>query len=139
MNEQIPGVDYLAIKNRPKVIRPPAKTLTYKGRTMSMLAWAKELGVANAVLYGRKSRGWSDARIIEEPSKNVFSVNRTVPTKSEAMMWVDENKCPVELAALAKRIPVGVKKPGRYMRDKFPAAFDKWYVNYFSKGFYDKR
>lgn len=139
MNEQIPGVDYLAVKNRPKVIRPPAKTLTYKGRTMSMLAWAKELGVANAVLYGRKSRGWSDARIIEEPSKNVFSVNRTVPTKSEAMMWLDENELPYELLCLAMHIPENAKKKGRLIRDKFPDDFNDWYVKYFSKGFYDKR
>lgn len=51
-------------------VTPPkrGRTMTYKGRTQTMWAWAKELGCAFIVLYNRVVvKSWTDARAIETP------------------------------------------------------------------------
>jgi hypothetical protein len=43
--------------------------LAFRGRTQSLAAWARELGVSHTCLWWRKKHGWSDERILTEPSQ----------------------------------------------------------------------
>lgn len=42
-------------------------SLSYKGRTMPVRAWASQFGITIPTLRARKRLGWSDARCIEQP------------------------------------------------------------------------
>lgn len=43
--------------------------ITFKGKTMSLKQWSRELGVNYTTLQSRKSLGWSDVKILETPVK----------------------------------------------------------------------
>lgn len=43
--------------------------ITYKGKTMTVIQWARKLKINPGTLYDRKRRGWSDERTITEPHK----------------------------------------------------------------------
>lgn len=45
------------------------RMVSYKGRAMPTVEWAKELGVDPGALYNRIQRGWSDSDIISKPFK----------------------------------------------------------------------
>jgi hypothetical protein len=39
--------------------------LTYKGRTQSVIDWAKETGLSGKLIYKRLSKGYSVERVLE--------------------------------------------------------------------------
>jgi hypothetical protein len=50
---------YAQTQNRSNTVR-----VTHAGRTQSLSAWARELGVPQSTLNWRRQRGWDDAAII---------------------------------------------------------------------------
>lgn len=46
---------------------PEAIMITHAGRTQSISAWARDLGMAPCSLIGRLERGWSEAEAVSTP------------------------------------------------------------------------
>jgi len=110
--------------------------VTFKGRTQSMLAWSKEYGINSGTLHNRLSRGkMSFEEALKMPVQNIFSPNRTIPTKSEAEIWLDEQpftNLPKELQKLIPR-ESRTKKYGKHIRTLHRADFDKWFAKSYCK------
>lgn len=47
---------------------PKTRGLTYKGRTQSRAAWAKEFGISTTTLWRRLADGWDLAKALETPA-----------------------------------------------------------------------
>jgi hypothetical protein len=43
--------------------------ITYAGKTLRPKEWAEELGIPVQVIYSRRSRGWSEERVISAPMR----------------------------------------------------------------------
>ena len=58
------GLRGAALTARPTV-RRPKRMLTYRGRTLSVLAWAKRLGLAEGTIWNRLRAGLTIARVLD--------------------------------------------------------------------------
>lgn len=67
-------------ENAPETIQEPQRKnqkrlITYEGKTQTLTAWAKELGIRHQTLYNRiVMKGWEIERAFEKPMKKVEKV-----------------------------------------------------------------
>ena len=58
---------------------------TYKGKTLTLKQWAKELGIPHTVLYTRKSKGWSDRKVLTyvyKPATEIKTITHKGKTRT---------------------------------------------------------
>lgn len=66
-DEELDLIEQLLAFHQDQQEKTGAKLVTHDGRTMSISAWAREIGVERQSLLNRLRRGWSPERALETP------------------------------------------------------------------------
>ncbi len=107
-------------------MRQRSVTMTFHGRTMTLIDWARTVGISVASLRTRRALHWSDDECLGTPIRSVSSAKRGMPkTRRAPYRWV----CQAERDATLRAERAGARrlgaKPPREMWD-VPIELDPW-------------
>jgi hypothetical protein len=120
------------------------RLLTFNGETLNIGQWSKKLGMKNGTITNRMDSGWSVERALTTPPDLALSNrNGFKGTKNEAELELNDIPYEQQPECVRKLIPKCVKthmgsiikqaKYGQKLRREFPAAFNAWFAEAYSK------
>ncbi len=106
------------------------KLIEFRGQLKTANQWAKDLGMSKGTVSHRLNAGWTVERALTTPVDAALSAKKGVPSKTDAMRWLDERPvkdAPKCFQTLLKGY-TGTKM-GMHLRANHLPEFIDWFEN----------